>query len=187
MSLRAAVKEVESKLGPVDILIANAGIGMENSALSFRGEDFEAQVRVNLIGVANSVAAVLPGMIERKRGHLVAISSLASYRGLPLMAGYCASKSGVNALFESLRLELAPLGIDTTIICPGWIKTPLTAHIGVPKPNTPWKLPSPKLGRMAPAEFINIADEMQRMLTGQPDLDTYRAGLRSLLTACRIR
>src|SRR5947207_3344128 len=134
-SLKAAVKEVESKLGPVDILIANAGIGLENSALNFRGEDFEAQIRVNLIGVANSVEAVLPGMIERRRGHLVAMSSLASYRGLPLMAGYCASKSGVNALFESLRLELAPFGIDTTIVCPGWIKTPLTANIGVPKPN----------------------------------------------------
>jgi len=68
-------------------------------------------------------------MIERKARPSIAMSSLASVPRLPLMAGYCASKSGVNALFESLRLELAPFGIDTTIVCPGWIKTPLTANI----------------------------------------------------------
>ena len=58
-----------------------------------------------VLGVANSVAAVLPGMLQRGCGHLVAISSLASFRGLPLMAGYCAAKSGVNALMDSLRVE----------------------------------------------------------------------------------
>jgi short-subunit dehydrogenase len=87
---------------------------------------------VNLLGVANSVAAVLPGMLQRRRGHLVAISSLASYRGLPLMAGYCASKAGVNALLDALRVELRPHGISVTTICPGWIRTPLTANVRVP-------------------------------------------------------
>src|SRR5262249_4074013 len=108
---------------------ANAGIACENSAIDFRAEDFEAQVRVNLIGVANSVAMVLPGMIERRCGHLVGISSLASFRGLPKMAGYCASKAGVNALFDTLRVELAPLGIGVTTICPGWIRTRLTQKL----------------------------------------------------------
>jgi short-subunit dehydrogenase len=51
-----------------------------------------------------------------------------------MMAGYCASKAGVSALFESLRVELAPLGIDVSIICPGWIRTPLTTNIAVPHP-----------------------------------------------------
>jgi short-subunit dehydrogenase len=114
------------------MLIANAGIGIENSALDFRAEDFEAQIRVNLIGVANSVEAVLPGMIERRRGHLVGISSLASYRGLPRMLGYCASKSGLNGLLEGLRVELRPLGITVTTICPGWIRTALTAKVILP-------------------------------------------------------
>src|SRR5262249_60986560 len=108
------------------------GIGRETSALGFRAEDVEAQVRVNLVGVANSVEAVLPGMIGRKAGHLVAISSLASYRGLPKMAGYCASKAGVNALMEALRFELRPHGVAVTTVCPGWIRTPLTANINVP-------------------------------------------------------
>ncbi len=75
-------------------------------------------IRVNLVGVANSIAAVTAGMLERRRGQIVAISSLASFRGFPHMAGYCASKAGVNALLDSLRVELKPLGIDVTTICP---------------------------------------------------------------------
>ncbi len=134
-TLHDAVIKVSKELGPIAVLIANAGIGIENSALAFRAADFEAQVRVNLLGVANSVEAVLPGMIERRRGHLVAISSLASYRGLPKMLGYCASKAGVNSLMDGLRVELKPLGIDVTTICPYWIRTPLTENISIPKPG----------------------------------------------------
>jgi NAD(P)-dependent dehydrogenase (short-subunit alcohol dehydrogenase family) len=127
--LRKAIAGLEERLGGTDLLIANAGIGCENPAVGFSAADFEAQIRVNLLGVANSVAAVLPGMLERGRGHLVAISSLASYRGMPLLAGYCASKSGVNALLEALRVELRPRGIFTTTICPGWIRTPMTCNL----------------------------------------------------------
>jgi NAD(P)-dependent dehydrogenase (short-subunit alcohol dehydrogenase family) len=133
--LRKAVSALEGRLGGTELLIANAGIGRENPAVGFSAADFEAQVRVNLIGVATSVAAVLPGMLERGRGHLVAISSLASYRGMPLMAGYCASKSGVNALLDALRVELRPHGIFTSTICPGWIRTPLTSGLKNPPPR----------------------------------------------------
>lgn len=128
-ALLNAVQGLEQRLGPVDILIANAGIGRETAALTFDGSGFESHIQVNLIGVANSVAAVLPGMIERRRGHLVAMSSAASYRGLPRMAGYCASKAGVNALFDALRVELKPYSIAATVICPAWIRTPMTANV----------------------------------------------------------
>jgi len=133
-SLRQAVPDLENRVGPVDRLIANAGIGRETSALSFHAEDVEAQIRVNLIGVANSIDAVLPGMLARGRGHIVGMSSLASYRGLPKMAGYCAAKAGVNSLLEGMRIELKPRGIRVSIICPGWIRTPLTSDIKVPQP-----------------------------------------------------
>jgi short-subunit dehydrogenase len=66
-------------------------------------------------------------MIERKSGHLVAISSLAGFRGLPKSAAYSASKAGMTAFFESVRLDVAKHGIDVTIIQPGFIKTPLTS------------------------------------------------------------
>jgi NAD(P)-dependent dehydrogenase (short-subunit alcohol dehydrogenase family) len=133
-SLYPAVRELEARLGPTDVLIANAGIGMATAADPYDAEGVEAQIRVNLVGVSNSIGAVLPGMIERRRGHLVGISSLASYRGLPKMAGYCASKAGASALLEAHRVELRPLGVAVTIICPGWIRTPLTEGIDVPHP-----------------------------------------------------
>jgi NAD(P)-dependent dehydrogenase (short-subunit alcohol dehydrogenase family) len=128
-ALRAAVAELERQLGPTDLLIAAAGIGRETSALNLDQADFEQTIRVNLIGVANSFAAVLPGMRERRAGHLVALSSLASYRGLPRMAAYCASKAGVNALCDSFRVELKPLGIAVTTICPGFIRTAMTSDL----------------------------------------------------------
>jgi NAD(P)-dependent dehydrogenase (short-subunit alcohol dehydrogenase family) len=135
-ALAEAVAGLERQLGPVEILVANAGIAREMSALDFQPEDLEAQVRINLVGVANSIAAVLPGMLRRRQGQLVAISSLASYRGALHGAGYCASKAGVNALMDSLRLELRPHGIVCTTICPGWIRTPLAHGIHMRKPGT---------------------------------------------------
>ncbi len=131
-SLLAAAADLERRLGPTDILIANAGIGRETDPFDFKAELVEAQIRVNLIGVANSVEAVLPGMLQRKRGHLVAIASLAAYRGLPRLGGYCASKAGVTALMDALRYELRPVGIDVTTVCPGWIQTPLTKDLEGP-------------------------------------------------------
>src|SRR5437763_5854215 len=126
-SMRVAAEALMAKFGRVDVLIANAGIGVTNPATNFDASKFASVIEVNVIGVANSVAAVLPEMVTRGSGQLVAISSLAAYRGLPKSAAYCASKAGVSAMFESLRLDLAPRGISVTIIHPGFIKTPLTA------------------------------------------------------------
>jgi short-subunit dehydrogenase len=131
-ALRAAVRELEGRLGPTELLIANAGIGMETSALDFRAEDVSRQIEINLLGVVNSIDVVLPGMRERGRGHLAAISSLASFRGLPRMGGYCASKAGLNALLDALRIELGPLGIAVSTLCPGWVRTGLTADLPIP-------------------------------------------------------
>ena len=134
-SLGHTVDSVGAQVGPIDLLIACAGIGIETPASTLDPALFARIINVNLIGVSNSFAAVLPGMLTRGRGHLAAISSLASYRGLPLMAAYCASKSGVNALMEAIRIEAEPRGIKTTIICPGWVRTPMIAHLTVPMPD----------------------------------------------------
>jgi NAD(P)-dependent dehydrogenase (short-subunit alcohol dehydrogenase family) len=131
-AVRDAVARLEAQLGPTDLLIASAGIGRETSATDFRAEDMAAVINVNLLGVVNGIAAVLPGMRERRRGHLAALSSCASYRGLPRMAGYCASKAGVNAVLDALRVELRPFHIAVTTICPGWVRTPMTAPLDVP-------------------------------------------------------
>src|SRR5262249_51350290 len=99
---------------------------------NFRAEDFTAQIQVNLLGIINTIDAVLPGMCQRQRGHLAALSSMASYRGIPHMGGYCASKAGVNSLLDALRVELRPHGIGVTTIRRGWIRTPLTTPLDVP-------------------------------------------------------
>jgi NAD(P)-dependent dehydrogenase (short-subunit alcohol dehydrogenase family) len=125
-----AVRNLEDQLGPTELLIASAGIGMETSAHTLKADDIARVINVNLLGVVNSVAAVLPGMLQRRRGHLVALSSVASFRGLPRMLAYCASKSGLNAFMEGIRTETRGHGIDVTTICPSWIKTPMTAALG---------------------------------------------------------
>lgn len=126
-SVRAAVEKLTERHGPVDILIANAGIGATTDAAQLEPNGVANVINVNVIGAVNSVSAVIPQMVQRGHGQLVAISSLAAYRGLPKSAAYCASKAALSAFFESLRLDLEPKGIDVTIIHPGFIKTPLTA------------------------------------------------------------
>jgi short-subunit dehydrogenase len=126
VSISAAADKLRASLGPIDVLIANAGIGPTRDAANFSAEEVSEVLNVNVIGASNSVATVIPEMVARGSGQLVAISSLAAYRGLPRSAAYCASKAAVSAFFESLRLDLEPRGIDVTIIHPGFIKTPLT-------------------------------------------------------------
>jgi NAD(P)-dependent dehydrogenase (short-subunit alcohol dehydrogenase family) len=130
-TVRAAVARLEQQLGPTDLLVASAGIGRKTAAHEFQAEEVNAHIQVNLVGVVNSIDAVLPGMRQRRRGHLAVLSSLASYRGLPLMAGYCASKAGVNVLLDSLRVELRAFNVAVTTICPGWIRTAMTEHLNL--------------------------------------------------------
>lgn len=127
-SVFAAAEDLRKEFGRIDVLIANAGIaGGAIHGKDLEPEKFSDVINVNLIGAVNSIAAVLPAMLERKSGQLVAISSLAAYRGLPKSASYCASKAAMTALFESLRVDLKGSGISVTTIHPGFIKTPLTA------------------------------------------------------------
>lgn len=126
-AVRGAADLLREKFGHIDILIANAGIAGLSDAKDLNPSDVADVVRTNVVGAVNSVAAVLPEMLERNGGQLVAMSSLAAYRGLPKSGAYCASKAAVSAFFESARLDLRETNIDVTIIHPGFIKTPLTA------------------------------------------------------------
>lgn len=126
--LRRAADTLRSEFGHIDLMIANAGIsGNNRETQQINADAVSSVIRINLLGAVNSVAAVLPEMLERNRGHLVAISSLAGFRGLPKSAAYSASKAGMTAFFESLRVDFGASGIDVSIIQPGFIKTPLTA------------------------------------------------------------
>ena len=126
-AMKAAADRIRAELGPIDILIANAGIGTSAHISQLDPIHVANVISINVLGAANSVAAVLPQMIERGKGQLVAISSLAAYRALPVSAAYCASKAAMTAYFESTRIDLRGTGVGVTIIYPGFIKTPLTA------------------------------------------------------------
>lgn len=126
-AMKDAADRLGAKFGPIDMLIANAGIGTTTDGAELDASEVARIFGVNVVGAASSVAAVVPEMVKRRRGHLVAISSLAAYRGLPKSASYGASKAALSSFFESLRLDLHPKGVDVTIIHPGFIKTPLTA------------------------------------------------------------
>jgi short-subunit dehydrogenase len=124
-ALKHAADRVRAELGPIDVLIANAGIGVTDHAANLDPEKVAEVINVNVLGAVNSVAAVLPEMVERRSGQLVAIASLAGYRGLAKSAAYCASKAALSSFFESLRIDLRHTGVSVTIIYPGFIKTPL--------------------------------------------------------------
>ena len=124
---RDAAEQLRAEFGPIDVLIANAGTGTTTDAAQLDAAEVARIFGVNVIGAASSVAAVVPEMVKRGSGQLVAISSIAAYRGLPKSASYGASKAALSSFFESLRLDLKPKGIEVTIIHPGFIKTPLTA------------------------------------------------------------
>ena len=126
-SVQAAADKLVQQFGKIDVLIANAGIGATTPATELDPAAVAGVLEVNVLGAVNSVAAVLPEMVRRGSGQLVAISSLSAYRGLPKSAAYCSSKAALSSFFESVRIDLIGRGVDVTIIHPGFIKTPLTA------------------------------------------------------------
>jgi len=122
-ALRDAIGAIESALGPTQVLVANAGFGAPTHLDPLNIEDVERTFRVNVMGVIYAVEAVLPGMLARSDGHLVAISSLAAFKGFPGESAYCASKAAVNTYMEGLRIALRPRGVSVATVCPGFVDT----------------------------------------------------------------
>jgi len=119
---------------PVDLVIANAGI----SAGTGGGVETEEQARrilsVNLDGVLNTIHPLLPAMRARRRGQIALMASQAGFRGLPGAPAYCASKAAVRVYGEALRGDLAGEGIGVSVICPGFVKSRMTAVNRFPMP-----------------------------------------------------
>lgn len=127
--LREAITELEAALGPTDALIACAGYGRLTLVPNLDLDGLRKTFEVNVFGVAESIEAVLPGMIERKSGHLVGVASVAGYRGFPWMISYSASKAGLIAYLEALRPGLARRGVTVTTVCPGFVRTAMSTGI----------------------------------------------------------
>lgn len=129
-----AVQQIEDKLGPTDVVIANAGVALNMSARRFDITKVARTFDVNLMGVVNTISATLPGMLHRSAGHIVGISSLAAYRSFPTSEAYCASKAALSAFLDGLRLQLLGSGVDVSVICPGFIKSEMTAEVRTAMP-----------------------------------------------------
>lgn len=161
--VQKAVEGARQELGPVDLLVVNAGISVNTRVDSFDVAAVERVIRTNFLGGVYAVEAVLPEMLARRNGHLVAVSSLAGFGGLPLSAAYSASKAALINFFESLRLDLRGRGVWVTVICPGFVRTPMTAHNRHPMPF-----------------LLDLDDAVERMVRG------IRARKKSLLFPRRL-
>jgi short-subunit dehydrogenase len=124
-ALSQAVQQLEQQLGACTVMVANAGIYHKTEVMHFDALAQNAMIATNVQGVINTIAAVLPGMLDRKQGHLVAVSSIAAMVGLPAAGTYSASKAALVTLFQSLRVDLHPLGIKATVVAPGFVDTPI--------------------------------------------------------------
>lgn len=133
-AIAAAVAAAEDAFGPTQICIANAGVGGPFPMDTFDAAHFARQMRINVEGAGNLFAATVPGMLQRKAGHVVGVSSLAAWRGLPGAGPYSASKAALSVMLESMRLDLKPHGVAVTTIHPGFVRTPLTDDNPFPMP-----------------------------------------------------
>ncbi|HEX2180785.1 MAG TPA: SDR family oxidoreductase [Rubrobacteraceae bacterium] len=124
------VARAEEVLGPVQVLVNCAGVMYYSLMKNLREEEWERTVEVNCKGALNCVGAVLPGMLERGRGHIVTVSSDAGRKVFPGLAVYSASKFFVEALSQGLRLETAGTGLKVTTVQPGNVATDLLSLSG---------------------------------------------------------
>jgi len=127
--VQAAVRQIVRVLGPPDILIPCAGICRASTVDDLRISELEAIFRINFLGMVYMIEAVLPSMLERNRGQIAGISSMAGVRGIPFEPAYSASKAAVTTYLESLRYELRQRRITVTTVFPGYVKTPLLDEI----------------------------------------------------------
>lgn len=133
-AMAEAARSIATTMGPIDLAVLNAGIWEAMTSRNFSAAKAAQSMAVNYQGVVNGIAAVLPGMLERRAGHIALVASVAGYRGLPPTAAYGPTKAAVINLAETLRNDLAAHGITVSLICPGYIETPMTAKNKFPMP-----------------------------------------------------
>ncbi|MDX3853937.1 oxidoreductase [Streptomyces sp. AK02-01A] len=132
----AVVREVEESVGAIDVLIANAGYGLEGTFEETPMAALRAQFEVNVFGAATTVQAVLPFMRERRRGHILAVTSMGGLAAFPGVSAYCGSKYALEGILESVGKEVAGFGIHVTALEPGSFRTDWAGRSMVRAPRT---------------------------------------------------
>ncbi len=132
--LADALDQVEAELGGVDIVVANAGYGKPDPPHKFRPGDAIAMYDTNLFGLLRVIDWALPRFLEAGEGHLVGVSSVASFVGLTGNAAYSGSKAAMRVHLQAMRVSLAKRNVAVTTICPGFVKSELTDRFRFSKP-----------------------------------------------------
>jgi NAD(P)-dependent dehydrogenase (short-subunit alcohol dehydrogenase family) len=122
-AIRAAVRTAEERVGQIDVLVNNAGYGHEGVLEESSMDDLQRQFAANVFGPVVMMKAVLPGMRERRRGHIVNVTSMGGFITMPGIAFYCGSKFALEGISESLGKEVAGFGIRVTALAPGQFRT----------------------------------------------------------------
>ena len=151
-SVDAAFSEIEEKLGPVEVVVANAGITRDTLLMRMSDEDFESVVDTNLTGAFRVVKRASKGMLKARYGRIVLISSVVGLLGSAGQVNYAASKSGLVGFARSLTRELGARGITANVVAPGFIKTDMTDAL--PEEQQKQYLASIPAGRFADPEEV---------------------------------
>ena len=128
-SLDTAFSQVEAEFGPVEILVANAGITRDMLLLRMTEEDFSEVINTNLTGVFRSVKRATKGMLRAKFGRIILISSVVGLYGSPGQVNYATAKAGLVGMARSITRELGSRGITANVVAPGFIETDMTAAL----------------------------------------------------------
>ena len=146
-NVKTIVSDVENKLGPIDILINNAGIAEDQLAVRMNDEMWHKVMNVNLFAAFNLSKSVLKGKMKRRYGRIIQITSIVGHTGNPGQTNYAASKAGLVGMSKSLAMEVASRNITVNCIAPGFIETSMTAVLSDSQKETLIeKIPSKKLG-----------------------------------------
>jgi len=133
LATKEAADDFMQKVGGIDMVIANAGIGGHDDLMSGDATAINNIIETNVIGVTNTLIPFIPAMKEQKSGILVNVSSVASFLRIAYHGGYAGAKVNIRLMADSWRLTLTKYNIQVTTICPGFIKTPMTAELkGMP-------------------------------------------------------
>ena len=125
-AIKESFASFEAKVGPIQSVIAAAGVGYPTAIDLSNIEQTVETFETNVLGVIHAFHAALPGMLRRREGHLSAVSSLSAFKGFPGESAYCASKAAVNTFLEGMRIQLRGTGVGITALCPGFVRTPMT-------------------------------------------------------------
>lgn len=183
----AAVDAARERVGAIDVLVNNAGYGQMGSVEETTIEDARASMDTNYFGTLVMIKAVLPEMIARRSGQIVNIGSVAGNVGFPLLAHYCASKFAVTGMSESLGAELAPLGINVTVVDLGPFETGFAGSMEIVAPgahydpvalsqeagNGLWtQIDDPVAGAKALLSALSASNPPRRLALGEQGLGT---------------